>query len=582
MSEEKCYFCGKKGVVKCGGCGQVWACCSAHLRLHYRGEEVGVDGLKQSCFPWKVVERPIVGRCMVAARKISAGEVMFQEEPIVIGPNQIGSPICLSCYASVSLDFRCAGCGYPMCGPACVDSPVHREECKVLSRATSPPQFTEDKETEAYHCILPLRMLLLSRSNPDVFSLADRLMDHEEERSQGSDWQITERTIVRFLLEDCKMAEMDKFTVEQVRRAVGILEVNSYEVHSFVSCGYRGCFPAASLISHGCVANTRHVWSTNPPYTNTCIATVDLEEGDEIITSYHIPTVCSLLRRPKLLAGWYFSCNCNRCASSDELGTNLNSVKCDACGEPSVTPITPLNIGSDWACCHCAFRLEEAVVLKRVTAISERIQALAKTDRYNIDSWLSLLDQTETEVHPQHATVIEICKWILPILCRCPQTTTEDYDITLVKRKLDLATRQRTVLDRIDPGIGKSRGKALYEEMETEIFLYVHDKDIVSSEEVEPLLDKWMANCRQILNIFDYLGCNQGFELVLCKATANILARCDRLKCSLHFSTLEHSVDMHHTTGNIKPDKRIHQVTDQSWAKFRHGWSLLQLWKWEP
>ena len=51
------------------------------------------------------------------------------------------------------------------------------------------------------------------------------------------------------------------YTCVQVRRAVGVLEVNCYEVFSFIrrlgtnSCGLRGCFPAASLLSHSCVAN---------------------------------------------------------------------------------------------------------------------------------------------------------------------------------------------------------------------------------------------------------------------------------------------------------------------------------------
>ena len=43
-----------------------------------------------------------------------------REDPIVIGPNQVGSPICLSCYSSVSsLDYLCTSCSYPLCGPDC-------------------------------------------------------------------------------------------------------------------------------------------------------------------------------------------------------------------------------------------------------------------------------------------------------------------------------------------------------------------------------------------------------------------------------------------------------------------------------
>ena len=69
-----------------------------------------------------------------------------------------------------------------------------------------------------------------------------------------------------------------------------MLEVNSYEVHSFVTCGFRGCYGAASLLSHNCRANSRHIWDVDQPYTDTCIATVDIREGEEIVTSYQVPT----------------------------------------------------------------------------------------------------------------------------------------------------------------------------------------------------------------------------------------------------------------------------------------------------
>ncbi|XP_023349162.1 protein msta isoform X2 [Eurytemora carolleeae] len=447
MNLKPCYFCGRAGQLHCGGCGKVSACCSAHLNLHRRG--------KEPCFPWEILEKPLVGRCMVTSRKVCAGETLFQEEPVVIGPNQVGSPICLSCYSSIDLQYRCTSCQYPLCGPDCQTSSVHAEECAVLSRG-EPPVFQEEN-TEAYHCILPLRLVLLSRSNPDIFNLTDRLMDHEEERSQGEDWQITERTVVKNILEICKGEEIEKFTIQEVRRAVGVLEVNSYEVHSFVRCGYRGCFPAASLLSHGCVANSRHIWSTTPPYTNTCIATVDLEKGEEIITSYHLPTTCSILRRPKLLAGWYFECNCKRCESADELGTHLNTQICKGCGSPSLLPTTPLQIGSDWVCqnSECLYRESEKDALKTATDLVDHIKTISKSDRYNIQLWLDILDKAESQVHPQHEAVIEICKWLLPIFCRGPNTRTQDYALDLLRRKIELAKRQTRVLNVIEPGISK-------------------------------------------------------------------------------------------------------------------------------
>ena len=60
MELEPCYFCGRAGILQCGGCGKVSACSPTHLRLHRRGDE--------SCFPWEVLEKPVVGRCMVTTR----------------------------------------------------------------------------------------------------------------------------------------------------------------------------------------------------------------------------------------------------------------------------------------------------------------------------------------------------------------------------------------------------------------------------------------------------------------------------------------------------------------------------------
>ena len=45
--------------------------------------------------------------------------------------------------------------------------------------------------------------------------------------------------------------------------------------------------------------------------------------------------------------------------------------------------------------------------------------------RYNVVLWLELLDLALTRVHPHHEVVIEIAKFLVPILCRGPGQTTE-------------------------------------------------------------------------------------------------------------------------------------------------------------
>ena len=330
-----CYLCGGAASLTCPApdCDVVY-CDSEHGALHRTSAG--------RCAPVRVEERGAVGRVMVTARTVVAGEELYSEEAVVAGPQPcLPAPVCSVCCAP-GPPALCPGCGYPVCGADCAGAAVHAEECAVLSRAEEQLDWTWG-ESEPLHCLLPLRLLLLSRSNSSRAALAlDRLMDHEEERRAGPDWAVTERTVVRHLLSTCQAATLiPDLTQQEIRRAVGVLEINSYEVQP----GVRACFPLSSLLSHSCVANSRHIWSQQPPYTNTCIATVDLAAGEEVLATYTIPTSCTFARRTNLRAGWFFDCACARCESSSELGTEVNTVVCPDCCMPALRPLQPLQYG---------------------------------------------------------------------------------------------------------------------------------------------------------------------------------------------------------------------------------------------
>ena len=99
-----CMFCGSTSPG-CPECGLV-SSCPAHLGLHRRGH---------TCFPWDAEEREGVGRVMVTTRPVRAGEVLFMEEPVVVGPSQTSSILCLSCYLPCTRAFTCPSCHFPMC-----------------------------------------------------------------------------------------------------------------------------------------------------------------------------------------------------------------------------------------------------------------------------------------------------------------------------------------------------------------------------------------------------------------------------------------------------------------------------------
>ena len=47
-----------------------------------------------------------LGRYAVATRDLKAGDVIFKDEAVVVGPKQITEPVCLGCYKRVDGSFR--------------------------------------------------------------------------------------------------------------------------------------------------------------------------------------------------------------------------------------------------------------------------------------------------------------------------------------------------------------------------------------------------------------------------------------------------------------------------------------------
>ena len=58
--------------------------------------------------PLRVVTRPGVGRCLVAARAVLQGELLFREAgPLVVGPDgECGPGVCLACLAAIDTEDR--------------------------------------------------------------------------------------------------------------------------------------------------------------------------------------------------------------------------------------------------------------------------------------------------------------------------------------------------------------------------------------------------------------------------------------------------------------------------------------------
>ena len=411
-------------------------------------------------------------------------------------------------------------------------------------------------------------------------------MDHEEERQGSEDRNTTERTVVSRLF-----SAEPTFSKDEVRRALGVLEVNCYEVMNRGGAGMRACYPIGSLLSHSCVANSTHVWSEEAPWTNTCIAMVDLEAGEEVLTSYQHATMCTLRRRSELAAGWYFSCTCNRCLDPTELGSHMNTLVCPDCGQPTLLPrqVGPIPIPQwkdhppspptvndhleEWIC-PCGYVLSSIKVRTKVDDLLDKVKTLSVSDRYNIPAWLALEEELRKVVHPQHEVRCDLAKWLVPILARAPGTPTTAFPDHQIELKLDLAQALLAVLQIVEPGFSKARVKALYEVTETR--LHLGTQHIISSrdssseemsqnnqlqtEKLGALLSSSKSAFEEVTMVLDRLGANKGFEQIMRMAAANAAQRC-RL---------------------VQKQGKNEDLGGKERLKIHQGWNLLDLVRWTP
>ena len=127
MSEiDLCFICQKTAFKKCTKCGEV-SYCESHEKFHTNEELLG-------CFPFKVDCLEDVGRVIKASRDIAAGEEIFREKEMVVGPSRSIPPACLGCGRRVNGLVRCTGCRWPLCNLSCSELDLHTaEECKIIA-----------------------------------------------------------------------------------------------------------------------------------------------------------------------------------------------------------------------------------------------------------------------------------------------------------------------------------------------------------------------------------------------------------------------------------------------------------------
>uniref|UniRef100_T1GCM9 SET domain-containing protein n=1 Tax=Megaselia scalaris TaxID=36166 RepID=T1GCM9_MEGSC len=239
----------------------------SHLIDFHLGE------LKSSDQNWCLELSNVAGRGVFAAKDIKAGEEIFREYPLLIGPTARKPTVlntCTICYKLLELDsFICKkGCGLPICD-SCSESKQHIQECSLF-RSWKP--VNQEKAEPGV-----IRMLTVARG---LF-----LNKYQKE-----------------LLYDYKQI------------IVSVLNTNAFESlsksedHDIL---LRGLYPLSGIMNHECTPNTCHYFEKDGLIIVK--ATVDIKDRTEITNTYTKLMWSNMMRQFFLRMTKNFQCDCIRC-----------------------------------------------------------------------------------------------------------------------------------------------------------------------------------------------------------------------------------------------------------------------------
>lgn len=395
-------MCGVPAALRCANCRAAWYCGKPHQRAHWTG-----GPHKAVCRPYAVATSPELGRHWVASRDIAAGEVLLEERPMAVGP-KAGSPapICLTCYAPLDGRRSCSGCGWPVCGTRCEAAPVHREaECRLIAGHY-------DRHRSAVYCfLLPLRCLLLA-DRDDGRSVVDfrSLQSHLDVRLDTPLYRAYAVNVAAFVLDRLGLratmaADGRPHDVRSVLEAAAVLDTNAFEVRRPGGRIFRAVYHRASMMSHSCVANTKHVFvgdvADGLPSIRV-VATVPIDRGRPVTATYTQTLWCTLDRRRHLSAAKCFECSCARCEDPTELGTHVGSVACRWCAKGRLP-------AGHRGCTDCGREAGDADVVGDVDKAQRSVRSLSKTDCTGFERFLERVYAGELRsLHADHHVTVNV------------------------------------------------------------------------------------------------------------------------------------------------------------------------------
>lgn len=411
---------------------------------------------------------------MIATRDIKQGEMILKEKPAAIGPKTACPAQCLACGKKLTATkmkdvydfYKCTTCNWPMCGPECEKSDIHKPECTVMAEKQykCTIKYEQPDKVEAAYCVIsPLRVLLMSTTNPRQYENILALESHLEDRKNTPLYVVLKANLVTFIIQVLELP----FDEDTILKVASIFDTNSFDVRSFDGSRFRAIYVTASMMNHSCTPNTRHI-ILGDDHNFAVIATVPIAKGEMITATYTQSLWGTLDRRKHLRTNKYFDCDCARCKDPTEFGTHLGSIYCSICSGPSVytgidkrpmlVPTDPLDEGAPWKCEQCEHYILSRQMVWGNNALAQELKKFKKETPNLFEDFIAKYSQT---LHPNNHLVVQAKLALVQIYGNTKGFGLSELSDQLLKRKIDLCHELLELADVLEPGWSRFRGTLL-------------------------------------------------------------------------------------------------------------------------
>lgn len=253
---------------------------------------------------WCLELSNVAGRGVFAAKNIKAGEEIFRECPLLIGPTARKPTVlntCTICYKLLEVDdFICKkGCGLPVCDP-CSNTKQHASECSLFR--SWKPMDQNKAEPGVIRMLTVARGLFLNKNQKE-------LLYELQANVEKADMNEIANAGKHFENFPTDLSILDYF-----HKIVSVLNTNAFESlskseeHDIL---LRGLYPLSGIMNHECTPNTCHFFERDGVIVVK--ATVDIKERTEITNTYTKLMWSNLMRQFFLRMTKNFQCDCSRC-----------------------------------------------------------------------------------------------------------------------------------------------------------------------------------------------------------------------------------------------------------------------------